>query len=100
MFGTGHLHELLDVIGHFRDTGELLFEFADDRSNVALAVDQATDQGRAVVEFDHALWVQQHMALLRRLVLEAVAGAPVRHLITVETHRVIPLCHTRSWVTE
>lgn len=44
MFGTGHLHELLDVIGHFRDTGELLFEFADDRGNVALAVDQATDQ--------------------------------------------------------
>ena len=56
-------------------------------------------QGRAVVELDNALWVQQHMAFLRRLVLEAVTGAPVRHLITVETHRVIPLSQTRSPVT-
>ncbi|MNE80024.1 hypothetical protein D3C80_1765580 [compost metagenome] len=100
MFGTGHLHELLDVVRHFRDTGELLFEFADDRCHVTLAVDQATDQAGAFVELDHALGVQQHMALLCRLVLEAVAGAPARHLIAIQTHRVIPLCHTRSWVTE
>ncbi|MNE90080.1 hypothetical protein D3C80_1875550 [compost metagenome] len=100
MFGTGHLHELLDVVGHFRDIRELLCQFGNDRRDVALAVDQAADQRCAVVELDHALGVQQHMAFLGRLVLEAVAGAPVRHLLAIETHRAIPLCQTRSWVTE
>ncbi|MNP64836.1 hypothetical protein D3C76_1603660 [compost metagenome] len=100
MFGTGHLHELLDVIGDLRGIGELLFEFGNDRRDIALAVDQAADQASAVVELDHPLGVQQHMALLRRLVLETIARTPVGYALAIKIHRAIPLCQTRCWVTE
>ena len=63
------------------------------------AGDQAADQRGAFVELDHAFGVQQHVAFLRRFVLEAVAGTPGRGFAAVETHRLIPLCQTRCSVT-
>ena len=99
MLSTGDLHELLDVFTELRHAGELFIQFGDDGGDVALAVDQTTDQRGAVVELDHAFGVEQHVAFLRGLVLEAIALAPGRCFAAIKAHRVIPLCQTRCSVT-
>ncbi|MOA60562.1 hypothetical protein D3C78_1854720 [compost metagenome] len=90
---------MLDVVSELGDTGELLVQFGNDRGDITLTIDQSTDKGRAFVELDHALGVEQHVALLRWLVLETITRTPFRGLRAIKTHKAIPLCQTLSLVT-
>ena len=99
MLCTGDLHELHDVFGQLRHAGELRVQGVDDGLDTALAVDQAANGTGALVELDHALGVEQHVALLRRFVLKAIALAPGRRQVAVQAHNAIPLCQARWSVT-
>ncbi|MNI97153.1 hypothetical protein D3C73_1557450 [compost metagenome] len=90
---------MLDVVTELGHAGEPGVQLGNDRRDIPLPIDQATNQRGAFIEFDHAFGVQQYVAFLGRLVLEAIAGTPAWGLAAVETHKAIPLCQTRCPVT-
>ena len=97
---TGHLHKRQNVFIDPRHIGEAPAQFADDLRHAVLAIDLLENFPGAVVEFDHAFRVEQHMAVLHRLPLQAKAATQARHLLDGDLiHKVIPRCQTRAWVT-
>ena len=112
MFFLGDLHEVIDVHAQFGNVGEFVFQFLNDGSDRSLSIDQPASPAGTVIELDHAFGVQQHIAVLGRLELEAIALTPLGDLVakcqafrvrivfvSMNVHSAIPLCQTLWSVT-
>ena len=96
----GHLDEGQNVFVQSRHIGKLVCQRVDDVGDRTLAVDQQQHLGGALVQLDHALRVEQHVAVLHRFPLQTKAGAQHRRVIThYRVHSAIPRCQALSAVT-
>ncbi len=97
---VGALEKLQHVIRQPLGAGKAGVQLRDDAVQRGVAIDQLQDGGGAVVQLGHAFRVEDHVAVLHLLPLQAVAAAEDRGAFRVQRHYTsLWLCHTRAAVT-